>query len=342
VNHQGYVPSYFDFLIIMLIYQKSNSNDRQSDDYIVVEEERRRRGRPSLRINIRNDGADAGKQEAPSPFVEETQRVTQSADSDERRRRQERNRSPTRIIITERCHEPIGSSHRQRLVQEIVTAEGTAELRQGRDRRTRLMSEEYEDPRCSRDTAEDLGNWQMPPGQEHNFGEREIDTTPTTKESSRRRRHGRTVEGSEFNWKGPSPHSYIRPQRDDEVLVVTERYAYRPRYLSHILEDRQRDDKSDSFQNAAHLSKQERIDEATIAARKHYRDFIDEAEAFSYFQDDWQRDESRHEYKPRQRVRSQNTANDLVTMYNAHKFDRGNLGDSTNSLTYVATNESNF
>jgi hypothetical protein len=327
---------YFDLLILVLIYRKPSSNDSQSGDYIVVDEyseERCRRGRPSLRINIRNDSADAGKRETHSPLVGETQRVTQSADLDGRRRRQERSRSPTRIKITERySNEPMGSSYRQRVVQEAAAGGKIIEPRQRRGRRTRSLTEEYEDPRRLRATAEDLENWRVLPDQEYTLKEKEIDTTSTTKEPLRRRRHDRTVEDGESNWKGPSQHSDIRPPRDGDVLVVTERYVYRPHHLSHVLEDGQRDCKSDSSQNVAHPSRQGRIDEATIGAGKHYRNFTDEAEAFSYFRDDWHRDELRHEREPRRRVRSRKTADDFVAMFSTPKFDRENPGNLTSSL----------
>jgi hypothetical protein len=114
------------------------------------------------------------------------------------------------------------------------------------------------------------------PRNEHDFEDPVISTSRIRSEdSSRRRRLERSIDRQGLHREATGfPHG-IYPSEDDEVVVVTERYVYRPRPLSHVQEE--------DLENR----RQEIMDKATARAEKPYQQFVTEAEASNYYRNDW-------------------------------------------------------
>jgi hypothetical protein len=100
-----------------------------------------------------------------------------------------------------------------------------------------------------------------------------ISTSRTwSEEAARRRRLERSIDPEGFQREATGlPHH----SEDNEVVVVTERYVYRPRHLSHAQEEDLK------------ARRQELLDKATTRAEKPCQQFAAEAEASNYYRDDW-------------------------------------------------------
>lgn len=154
------------------------------------------------------------------------------------------------------------------------------EYYRGRSTQTKDLFDNRETVRvaATQRNVNDIDNRPMP------SYERTIDEIKTSamrsEQASRRRREERSL-GEEYAPRRPFnevPHDISQPKR--EKIVVTERYVYRPRYVSHVPEATNTTDR------------QEHIDNITMGTDSRQQ-FIAETDAAEYYQQDWFRD-SRH------------------------------------------------
>ncbi len=142
----------------------------------------------------------------------------------------------------------------------------------------------------------------------HGFDDLFISASRTrSEEASRRRRLERSNDRQESHREATGLPYGVHPSEDDEVVVVTERYVYRPRQLSHVQEE--------DRQSRKHVI----MDKATARTDKSYLRFSTETEAANYYRNDWagvnEQDKAGHE------VVGQRDLEGLTTPTNSHTSD---------------------
>jgi hypothetical protein len=142
----------------------------------------------------------------------------------------------------------------------------------------------------------------------HSFEDPIISTSRTrSEEASRRRRLERSTDRQGLHREATGlPHG-IHPSKDDEVVVVTERYIIRRRSPPHAqrknLETHRRDI----------------TDKAVGRVEKPYPRFAAEAEASDYYRNDWAR-VGEHNRAGHERVRARDLEG-LISQANSHTSD---------------------
>lgn len=122
---------------------------------------------------------------------------------------------------------------------------------------------------------EDTASLETTPNEAHSFEEPKIEVSTTMSEGvSNRPRLDSNINEGGFHLKATNSPQGIRPLDDKEVVVVTERYIYRPRYPSHVQEGHKD-------------SRQDLLDKTTMGSERHYQRFATESEAANYYKNDW-------------------------------------------------------
>jgi hypothetical protein len=152
------------------------------------------------------------------------------------------------------------------------------------------------------------------PSRREHFEERETVSSSRSEEARQRRRRERNSPVSPVMPPWEAPH-VLHPRSNDDVIVVTERFEYRPKKHGHSEEDRRR---------------QEYVDRATLGARARTNQFSQE-EAAKYYHDDWSRVEREPIQEPLKRRE-----------YPEHNYRRerqrdAELSDSEGSYEYRRT-----
>lgn len=128
----------------------------------------------------------------------------------------------------------------------------------------------------SRSNKEDSASLETPPSTEPSFEERKIPTSRSrSEEASRRRRLERNITEGGSHWKVKASPQAIRPSDDDEIVMVTEPYVYRPQHLPHI-------------QSEAPKDRGQNFRDKTAAVRERpYQQFAAKSDASDYYKNDW-------------------------------------------------------
>jgi hypothetical protein len=178
-------------------------------------------------------------------------------------------------------HRSYADSQAQRSSRESVATQEAEKFHDRRRLQPLPRYEMYESDQFSegsRSNKEDSASLEITPSQEPSFKESKITASRSrAEEASRRRRIERNItEGGSHRKATGSPQG-IGPLDDDEIVVLTERYVYRPRNPSHVQDEGPKD------------RRQDLIDKTTVGGGRPYQQFATEPEASNYYKNDWAR-----------------------------------------------------
>lgn len=230
--------------------------------------------RPSSRDNHREHGTRERASSGKQYSVEEVETVSRCPSSKDHYQEQ---------VIHER-----GQQERKYIIEEVETVSRRA---------------------SSRDYYEERGVVREPPMREYHE-EREITLSSRGEEARRRRRRERNTPSSVAPpWE--APHD-IQPTGNEDLIVVTERYEYRPKRQGNTEEDRRR---------------QEFVDRVTLDRQQAYQ--ISMEDAAKYYHEDWSRAEPEYSREPLRKMEHHEPAG-----YRRNRYQDLELSDSEASYEY--------
>jgi hypothetical protein len=343
---------------------------RMQEDYVIVEEYKDNQGRRGsvFRINIYDKPKEIRSKESrardPSPLVQTSYvRHSQSAEDPIREKYvfRDRSLSPSALYVSDQrttraryyVESPPRSPQRREGSRENAKEDGVEDYYRGRSLEPRRPQEDSEKHR------EKLHRWPeehyqrnrpeiadtvirqgyeyrqtFPLRQHYVVEDRPTDTSSVRScYASDRRRLDRNSEALLPYRHGELPHD-IGPLRENEVVVVTERYVYRPKRTTTLQEEKYRDFTEQKSDDPTR-QRQERIDAATLGVGKSCKKFSAESEASVYYHDDWSHERSRQEKEkePRRRVRTRDIHEDYAHPQRSENvFDKHH--DGMNSYYY--------
>lgn len=255
-----------------LIYShQKKTRNKKSDDYSNVEEPRAKTSNRHLCTQLHDDEDYILSRKQASPPPEESRsRHSISTNSSQRNTGQEPG-GHTAVIQSRPGHQA------QRSCRESVTTDAAEAFHHSRRPQRQSRYETYGPDRVSKQSTsnEDSASSEATARKAPSFEDPIIRTSRTrSEEAARRRRLERSIDREGFHRETTGLSHGIHPSEDDEVVVVTERYVYRPRHLSHVQEEDLKD------------HRQEIPDRATARAEKPYQQFAAETEASDYYRND--------------------------------------------------------
>lgn len=255
------------------------------------------RRRSSLRIDINDKPRITRHQEPPSPLVQqsfEARSSTSGSLSGPRYFHSERSPSPGRSFIAEhngsRHRSFIESSYRRPLSTGFTRQTATEKqfedlyLSNRRNPRTEYDGFEREGRERSPNTVDrDHDPLQSPPRRDYIVEERDADASSMKSDS---RRHEQDLDTQPQNVPSRLPHN-IGPLKEGEIVVVTERYVYRPKRLKSVQgrggsKFRGQKESPDSSQQSQNYSDRTKPD-----ADRQYLNSTTEFDASENYPNDW-------------------------------------------------------
>jgi hypothetical protein len=269
--------------------QQKKTRNKPSDDHLALEQQLEQSSHRHPRTHPHEDEDYIPSRKQPSPLPQTAlARHSRSTSSSQEHTGQEY-RGDTA------AHHSHGGHEAQRSSRESMATDAAEAFHHSRRAPFQSRYETYETDRVSKHSRsnEDSASSETTPRKGHSFEDPMMSNSRTrSEEASRRRRLERSIDRQGYYREATGlPHG-IRPSEEDEVVVVTERYVYRPRPLSHVQEE--------DLKNR----KQDIVDKATLRDGKSYQQFAAEAEASSYYHNNWsgvseQAKSSRERVRPR-------------------------------------------
>lgn len=255
---------------IKLIHlQQKKTRKKKSDDYSSIRESRAKTSHKYLRAELHGDEDYIPNRTQASLPPEKTHLRHVRSSSWSQRHTEQEPRGHTAV------HQSRAGHQSQRLYRDSLAPDAAETFYHSRRPQLQFGYETNEIDRVSKQprSNEDSASSDTTPRKAPSSEDLIISTSRTrSEEAARRRRLERGIdpEGFQREATGLSHHS-----EDDEVVVVTERYVYKPRHLSHVQEEDLED------------HRQELPDRATTRAEKPCQQFVAEAEASNYYRNDW-------------------------------------------------------
>ena len=208
------------------------------------------------------------------------------------------------------AHQSRTNHQAQRSSRECVATDAAEAFHYSRRAPSRSTYEACETDRISKQSHsnEDSASSEATPHGVHSFEDPIISTSRSrSEEASRRRRLERSTDLQGFHREATGlPHG-IHPSKDDEVVVVTERYIIRRRSPPHAQRENLESHRRDI------------MDKAVGGVEKPYPRFVAEAEASDYYRNDWAR-VGEHIRTGHERVRPRDLEG-LISPANSHTSD---------------------
>jgi hypothetical protein len=188
-----------------------------------------------------------------------------------------------------------------------------------------VVEDEYEPLFPSRRNSRESTHFvvRRPLSKEGSFDDRETISSLQSREAAQRRRRERAspIESTGHPWEQPY---FINPRHNDEVVVATERYEYRPRSALMLDEVERR--------------RQEYLDRKMLDTRRPKAEFSEKEEAARYYNQDWPRNEYiKTELRRRGCQRDGQQDSGLVESETRYQYSQASMFSSLSSAIYTLT-----